>query len=83
MWINEYFERHQIVQALADIRSEWEYAADGASLAEVPGSVGMLLADVATAIGLTCEEQVQVLGEELAGELQGELITLPGRNGRI
>ena len=82
MWINEYLERHQVVQALAGIRSEWEEASDGVSLALVPGSVGMLLVDVATAIGLTSDEQVQVLGADLANELQSDLVVVPGGNGR-
>ena len=47
------------------------------------GSVGMLLADVASAIGLTGDEQLQVLGADLADELQEELIAVPGGNGRI
>jgi len=83
MWINEYFDRPHIVQALCGIRSEWEEAADGASLARVDGSVGMLLADITSAIGLTSEEQVQVLGTSLASELQEELLTVSGGNIKI
>jgi hypothetical protein len=82
MWINEYLDRHQVVQALAGIRCEWEEAADGVSLVEIPGSVGMLLIDVTTAIGLTGEEQAQALGAELAGELHNVMIPVPGGNGR-
>jgi hypothetical protein len=83
MWINEYLDRNQVVQALSKIRAEWEEAADGVSLSQIPGSVGMLLADIATAIGLTSEEQVQALGIDLASELKNIMIPVPGGNGRI
>jgi len=62
-----------LLEALAHIRSEWEQAADGQSLVEVQGSVGLLLADVVAAIGLASDEQAHVLGPGLARDLQGVL----------
>ena len=52
MWQIEYLERQQVIAALNTIRQEWEEAADGQPLDEVYGSVGLLLNDIADAIGL-------------------------------
>jgi hypothetical protein len=73
--------RTQIIGAISKLREEWQEIADGASLVELKGSVGLLLADLALALGLSPDEQVQVLGEKLANELQEVLLTLPGSNG--
>ena len=73
--------RTHVLAALAKIREEWEVAADGEPLTDLEASVGLLLADLAMAIGLTPEEQTQALGLELANELQGILVTVPGKNG--
>ena len=53
---------------LSVLRQEWEQAADGDSLINVPASVGLLLFDVTTRLGLTQEEQTQVLGDQLFRE---------------
>ncbi len=53
---------------LSVLRQEWEQAADGDSLINVPASVGLLLFDVTARLGLTQEEQTQVLGDELFRE---------------
>ena len=58
MWDKEYINRQEIIQALANIRREWEEAADGEPLEFVEGSVGLLLDDVARAIGLDQEKPV-------------------------
>ena len=65
--------RAQAVQAIMNIRHEWEEAAGGVSLVEVNGSVGYLLADVAVALGLTGNELKLALGDialELADVLR-------------
>ena len=61
--------RPHVIDALTQIRQEWEQAADGQSLVDVQGSVGLLFADVAVAIGLTPEETKHVFGANLSGEL--------------
>ena len=45
-------ERQQVIAALDTIRKEWEEAANGQPLDEVYGSVGLLLNDISTAIGI-------------------------------
>jgi len=60
----------QLVTTLSRIRQEWQDAADGKSLVEVEGNMGMLLADLLNGIGLGTSEQVQVLGKDLFQELQ-------------
>jgi hypothetical protein len=62
--------RFQLVNTLSRIRQEWQDAADGKSLVEVEGNMGMLLADLINGIGLRTPEQVQVLGKDLFQEMQ-------------
>ena len=50
------------------LRLEWETAADGGSLINVSASVGLLLFDFTTKLGLTPEEQSIVLGGRLYNE---------------
>ena len=71
----------EVVQGLERTRLEWEQAADGESLLNMETNVGLLLADVTAAIGLTPEEKVFVLGAELLDELQDTLLLVPGDNG--
>jgi len=71
--------RLQLVAALTRIRQEWQDAADGKSLLEVEGNMGMLLADLINGTGLDTAEQVQVLGSDLFQEIQG-LLQSPVRN---
>lgn len=58
-------ERQRTLENLSALRKEWEAGAEGKSLISVSGSVGLMLFDVTTLLGLTPEEQVLVLGEEL------------------
>jgi hypothetical protein len=58
-------ERRKAVQALQQITEEWREAVNGASLVDVRGSVGLLLLDVATGLGLDNKEQAEALGIEL------------------
>ena len=57
-------DRDQAIDGLASIRQEWQEAANGTPLVEMRGSVGLLLADVASAMGLSPEEAAWVLGGE-------------------
>ena len=69
----------QLVTTLSRIRQEWQDAADGKSLVEVEGNMGMLLADLLNGIGLGTSEQVQVLGKDLFQEIQ-DFLRSPVRN---
>jgi hypothetical protein len=71
--------RFQIVTSLSRIRQEWQDAADGNSLIEVEGNMGMLLADLINGIGLKTSEQVQILGKDLFQEMQ-DFLRSPIRN---
>lgn len=71
----------EVVQGLERTRLEWQQAADGESLLNLETNVGLLLADVTAAIGLTPEEKVLVLGADLVDELQDTLLPVPGDNG--
>jgi len=61
-------DKATVLESLSVLRQEWEQAADGDSLINVPASVGLLLFDVTTRLGLTQEEQSQVLGDRLFSE---------------
>lgn len=61
-------DRASALANLCALRQEWEQAADGDSLINVPASVGLLLFDVTTRLGLTQDEQTQVLGDQLFRE---------------
>ena len=52
--------REQAIAGLRTLRQEWEDALDGLPLAE--SNPGMILADVVEAIGLSTDEQLEVLG---------------------
>ena len=66
----EHFGRSRIVEALASVRQEWQEAAESESLTEIEGSVGLLLLDVVTAMGLSPAECVVALGVELLCEAE-------------
>ena len=70
----------EVIQALTDLRQEWEQAADGNSLIKVKGSVGLLLADFSNALRLTQEEQAIALGETMTSQLQDVLVTTTSNN---
>jgi hypothetical protein len=65
-------QRLEAIDALAHLREEWMEAAD-CSLVDVETSVGLFLADVTRALGLSAEEQMQVLGSALYAEIQPAL----------
>jgi hypothetical protein len=66
-------DKASVLESLSALRQEWERAADGDSLINVPGSVGLLLFDVTARLGLTWEEQTQVLGDRLFREISVRL----------
>ena len=57
-----------VLPALSALRRDWEAAAEGESLLQVNASVGLLLLDIATNLGLTQEQQKLVLGSRLYHE---------------
>lgn len=71
--------RFQLVTTLSHIRQEWQAAADGSSLIEVEGNMGMLLADLINGVGLGTSEQIQILGADLYREMQ-DFLQSPARN---
>lgn len=64
--------REHIIAALADLRREWQENTPG-SLLDVEASVGLLLSDLALALGLDAEERYQAFGPELYAELADAL----------
>jgi hypothetical protein len=69
----------QIVNALTDIREEWQTAARGASLLEVESNLGLLLVDILNHLNLPIDLQVTVLGNDLFQEMK-DLLKNPSRN---
>ena len=67
----------QFVVVLATLRQEWQEAANGNSLLNVEGNIALILADLINSFGLTPNEQSQVLGTDLFGEIQ-ELLVIRG-----
>ena len=65
-------DRQSALVNLSTLRKEWEVSAESESLVRVSGSVGLMLFDVTTKLGLTPEEQVLVLGERLFQEALAE-----------
>ena len=61
-------DRVVVLENLSVLRQEWEAAADGGSLINVSASVGLLLFDFTTKLGLTPEEQSIVMGGRLYNE---------------
>ena len=62
-------DRSRIVQALAELRQEWELAANGRSLVAVESPVGLLLSDIADWLGLSSQERHAMLGNKLINEV--------------
>lgn len=62
--------RPQIVSTLTRLRQEWQEATGGASLLEVDGNMGLILADLINGFGLDVNNQYQILGNDLFAELK-------------
>jgi hypothetical protein len=58
-------DRTQMLENLSAFRQEWEAVAERGSLIDVSASVGLMLFDLITRLGLTPQEQAQVLGDQL------------------
>lgn len=71
--------RIQTITALATLRQEWQEAAQGESLLNVDGNVGLFLADLVNTLGLSVHEQTVVLGQTLFDELR-DLLNAPPIN---
>lgn len=72
-------QRTQTVSILSNFRQEWEKTVNGKSLLEVDGNIGLVLADLVNAFGLSTQEQMSVLGPELFDEMQ-EILYQPSKN---
>lgn len=57
--------RDLTLEGLSAFRQEWESATKSGSLIDVSASVGLVLFDLTSRLGLTPAEQVQVLGDQL------------------
>jgi hypothetical protein len=71
--------RPQIVSTLTRLRQEWQEATGGASLLDVDGNMGLILADLINGFGLTAEDQRRILGQDLFVEIQ-DFLYAPKRN---
>ncbi len=61
VWVLEYIERPQAIQAIRTLREEWQEAA-GNDLYQAEGNVGLILYDVCRLLGFTPEETILALG---------------------
>ncbi len=73
------YPRFQIVSVLAKLCKEWQEAAQGESLTNVEGNIGLVLADLINALGLSTHEQSVVLGQALFEEMR-EILSAPPTN---
>ena len=62
-------ERTKLVLALAQLRKEWQVAAQGGSLLKIEAAVGVVLSDVADMLQLTPQERHIFLGGRLCNEV--------------
>jgi len=58
-------DRTMALETISAFREEWEAVAERGSLIDVSASVGLMLFDLTTRLGLTPQEQAQVLGDQL------------------
>jgi len=65
--------RAQMLESLANLRQDWEMAANGESLLHIEGSVGLILHDFAAKLNLTEEERQFLLGVTLSEDLSAFL----------
>jgi len=72
-------ERMSVLENLSALRQEWESAAEGDSLLDVTASVGLMLFDIATKLGLTPDERSFVLGVQLNNEITTVLVSEPAQ----
>ena len=65
--------RAQMLESLASLRQDWEKTANGESLLQIEGSVGLILYDFAAKLNLGVEERQLLLGVSLSEELSAFL----------
>jgi len=58
-------DRTLALESLSAFRQEWESVAGNGSLIDVSASVGLMLFDLTTRLGMTPQEQAQVLGDQI------------------
>ena len=73
--------RNTVMKVLAQLREEWELAAEEQDLMVIQGSIGLLLIDLVIGLGFRQSEQIHVLGSKLYAELQSILVVFP-KNGK-
>ena len=59
----------RVISTLTHLRQEWQETTVGASLLETNGNIGLMLADLINGLGLEIQDQQQILGNDLFGEL--------------
>ena len=64
------FIQPDVTDVLTRFRQEWELAADGRSLVEVQGSVGLILFDLVMLLNFSTGNIAKVLGTDLYAELE-------------
>ena len=62
-------EQTPIIETLTTIRTEWELVADGKSLLNLEGSVGLILFDIVIRLNIPVDEQRFLLGSTLFEEI--------------
>lgn len=67
----------QMIDALTNVRLDWELAANGKSLLHHEGAVGLILFDIVTKLNVPLEEQRFLLGPVLFDEI-AEFVTKHG-----
>ena len=63
-------DRAATLETLSAFRRDWEAVAEGDSLLDVCASVGLVLFDLTTRLGLSPQEQAHVLGDPLLFDAQ-------------
>ena len=61
-------DRSLALENLSAFRKEWQAVADSGNLIDVSASVGLMLFDFTSRLGLTPDEQALVLGDQLCFE---------------
>ena len=67
----------QVLDALTNVRMDWELVAKGGSLLHHESSIGLILFDIVTKLNVPIEEQRFLLGKSLFDEI-AEFVTKQG-----
>lgn len=63
-------ERLKVIQAIGEIRQEWQAIANERELISIHVSIGLLLSDIADRLNLTPQERHAMLGAKLIKEVR-------------